>query len=304
MRKNVLYLIVIMLIGLFNVGVVNAAYIKESNPSATYESDRIILPNGSESILGENHIPLFLNGRIITEHKVLIRENRSLVPVRLVSEELGATVNWNQKTKEITILKSNKKIKLSIDSKVAMINGTKTSLDYPAIVHNSTTYVPLRFVAESLDSTVEYSSWKSSGNKYYYDTTMPVSSEKTLVRTLSNIIIDEKYEFTNGISVDEAKKKVQKACLEGLGNFSTKIKEGLKDSSSLDQELKMIETEINRMLYIGEISRFYKFTIGPYDILFDRINSKMFFIIHGSSIKIKEFDANDPALYINVFIVG
>ena len=58
------------------------------------------------------------------------------------------------------------------------------------------------------------------------------------------------------------------------------------------------------MLYIGEVSRFYKFTIGPYDILYDRINDGIFFIIHGSNTTIKEFDVNDPSLYIYTFIVG
>ncbi len=58
------------------------------------------------------------------------------------------------------------------------------------------------------------------------------------------------------------------------------------------------------MMYIGEVSRFYKFTIGPYDILFDRINHKIFFVIYSSSTTVKEVKINDSGLYLPIFIVG
>ena len=44
----------------------------------------------------------------------------------------------------------------------------------------------------------------------------------------------------------------------------------------MDEEFKSIEKEINRMMYIGEISRYYKFNIGPYDILYDKYNGNIF----------------------------
>jgi len=77
-----------------------------------------------------------------------------------------------------------------------------------------------------------------------------------------------------------------------------------EDPNRFDDEFKSIEKEINRMMYIGEVSRFYKFTIGPYDILFDRINHNLFFVIHSSGTTVKEMNINDPGLYLPIFIVG
>lgn len=77
-----------------------------------------------------------------------------------------------------------------------------------------------------------------------------------------------------------------------------------EDPNRFYDDFKGIEKEINRMMYIGEVSRFYKFTIGPYDILFDRINHKIFFVIYSSSTTVKEVNINDPGLYLPIFIVG
>lgn len=308
MKKNIVCFIVLVLIVLFNISIVNALDIEKGNPSAVYEPDRIILSDGNEVELKENPTLLFLNGTLISKYEVIIRKERALVPIRLIAEELGAAVDWDQRNRSVTISKSQQEVRLSIDSNVALVNGGESNLDYPAIIYNDITYVPLRFVAENLDATVSYSSGAFSEERYYYDTQMPVSPENTLVRNFPNIIIDEKYNFSGSITADEARKNTQKACLEGLENFSKVIRERLisanEEPDRLDDDFERIETAINRMLYIGEVSRFYKFTIGPYDILYDRTNHRIFFIIHGSNTSIKEFDANDPSLYIYTFIVG
>lgn len=308
MLKRSVLIALVGAISLSGLSSVNAVELEKGNPSAVYERDSIILSDGNEVELKENPILLFLNGTLISEYEVIIRKERALVPVRLIAEELGASVDWDQRDRDITISKSQQKVKLSIDSNVALVNGVKSNLEYPAIIYNDITYVPLRFVAENLDATVIYSSGAFSEDQHYYDTQMSVSPDNTLVRRFPNIIIDEKYDFRGGLTADEAKKNAQKTCLEGLEIFSRAMRERLisanEEPDRFDEDFERIETEINRMLYIGEVSRFYKFTIGSYDILYDRINNRIFFIIHGSNITIKAFDANDPSLYIYNFIVG
>ncbi|WP_313756281.1 copper amine oxidase N-terminal domain-containing protein [Tissierella sp.] len=250
-----------------------------------------------------------MNGTIITDYEIIIRSDKALVPVRLIAQELGASVDWNGSNRVVTITKSQKEIVLAIDSNVASVNGIEIDLDYPAIIYQDLTYVPLRFVAENLDATVRYSPRElSSEFTYYYDTQMPVSPPGTIVRDFANIIIDEKYNFSDSITKEEAMKKTQQICLEGLENFSKILRENLVKSNEnpnqLDDDFKGIKKEIDRMMYIGEVSRFYKFTIGPYDILFDRINHKIFFVIYSSSTTVKEVNINDPGLYLPIFIVG
>jgi len=82
--------------------------------------------------------------------------SRTLVPARGVFEAIGATVSWKGTTRTVTIVKDDNKIEIVIDSDSALKNGNKISLDQPAVIVNDRTYIPLRFVAESLDLDVDF----------------------------------------------------------------------------------------------------------------------------------------------------
>lgn len=84
------------------------------------------------------------------------RNGRSLVPLRFISEELGASVGWDSKLKQIKISSGDKKIVLTEGSKVVYVNNIKGMIDVPAEVKNGTTFVPIRFVTEVLGATVDY----------------------------------------------------------------------------------------------------------------------------------------------------
>ncbi|MDR1538142.1 MAG: copper amine oxidase N-terminal domain-containing protein [Clostridiales bacterium] len=248
------------------------------------------------------------NGTVITEYEVIIRNDRSLVPVRLIGEAMGANVDWDGGRREVSIQKGGREIVLSIGKSEATVNGRAAALDCPAIIYKDRTYVPLRFIAENLDATVAYAEKMGYNYKYYYDTQMPLSPAETIVRDFPNIMIDEKYDPGKAAPQAEAFKKVRETCLEGLENFRKTAVEGLlKTGDSKDRydgAFADIESEISRMLYIGEVSRFYKFTIGPYDILYDKYSGRMFFVIYSDGILIKEVDVNDKSLFMLIFIVG
>lgn len=308
MKKTFWLLLTTSILLFLNTICVNASDIEKGNPVASYYPERIILSNGNEIDLIENATLLFLNGSLITDYEIIIRNDRVLVPVRLIAQELGASVDWDGIGRVVTVSKSQNEIVLTIDSGSAFVNGIETALDYPAIIYKDSTYVPLRFVTENLDATVGYSLRLSPEYTYYYDTLMPVSPALTIVRNFANIIIDEKYDFNDSLTSEEAMKKTQEICLEGLENFAESMRKNLVNSNEnpdrRDSDFDSIKTEIDRMMYIGEVSRFYKFTIGPYDILYDRINGKIFFVIYSSGTIIKEVDVNDTGLYMPVFIVG
>ena len=80
--------------------------------------------------------------------------NRTLVPMRPIFEAMGAKVDWDGSTKTVVGTKDNNEIELQIGSSKATINGKEVSLDSPAVIINSNTLVPVRFIAESLGSNV------------------------------------------------------------------------------------------------------------------------------------------------------
>ena len=83
--------------------------------------------------------------------------NRTLVPVRFVSEALGAKVDWKAQTRQVVIKDGGTEIVLAIGSDKVMVNGVEKALDCPAEIVGSRTFVPLRFVSETLGAKVDYS---------------------------------------------------------------------------------------------------------------------------------------------------
>lgn len=84
----------------------------------------------------------------------VIVDDRTLVPVRFISENMGGKVDWDAATRTVTIELNGKKIQLVIDSKDVDVDGTKTALDVPAQIISDRTYVPVRFVSETIGATV------------------------------------------------------------------------------------------------------------------------------------------------------
>lgn len=105
-----------------------------------------------------NEITVFIDGRQVNfpDTKPYIKNGRTLVPVRFVSEEMGAKVNWDGKKKEVLIEKSGKKILLKIASKDVYVNGVKKVIDVPAELKNGRTMVPLRFINEAFGADVHW----------------------------------------------------------------------------------------------------------------------------------------------------
>jgi hypothetical protein len=84
---------------------------------------------------------------------------RTLVPIRFVSEALNFNVSYNSSTKEISIVDSLKthKILLYANKKTAYVDGKPVQLDVaPVIVPPGRTFVPIRFVTETFNGSVNW----------------------------------------------------------------------------------------------------------------------------------------------------
>jgi Copper amine oxidase N-terminal domain len=92
--------------------------------------------------------PLYLNPGPIE------RSGRVFVPLRAIFERLGASVVYQSGT--INATKGSITVSLQIGSTNATINGQPQILDVAPFIVGASTYVPLRFVAQSLGATVNY----------------------------------------------------------------------------------------------------------------------------------------------------
>ncbi len=87
-----------------------------------------------------------------------IENDATMVPIRYVSEELGAEVQWDAAEKRVTVLDgiTGNEIVMVVGSDTAAINGEEVSLQAPSQIRENHVYVPLRFVAESFGAEVEW----------------------------------------------------------------------------------------------------------------------------------------------------
>lgn len=85
-----------------------------------------------------------------------IINNRTVVPLRFIGENLGAEIGWDGTERKVTYKKAGTVIYLWIDRPEAMVNGQSVQLDVPPTIMNDRTVVPLRFVATALGAKTEW----------------------------------------------------------------------------------------------------------------------------------------------------
>lgn len=86
----------------------------------------------------------------------IVAENRTLLPLRFVSEKFGAEVSWDGENKIAQIKGENTDILLNLENGECSVNGKKTELDVKPIIKDNTTFVPARFITENLGYDVYY----------------------------------------------------------------------------------------------------------------------------------------------------
>ena len=99
---------------------------------------------------------LYNGNKVMADVPPYISNGRTLAPIRAILEALGMTVSWDPATQTATAVKADITISVTINSNVAYVNGTPHTLDVPATITNSRTFVPVRFFAEALDMNVEW----------------------------------------------------------------------------------------------------------------------------------------------------
>lgn len=114
------------------------------NPAMAAPTSQIrLVVDGSELIASAS--PVIVNGR-------------TLVPIRFISERIGAQVVWDGVNRTVTVLKGSKKAFLRIGSYLVEYNGgiAYNLSDVAPMIINDRTYVPLRLVGNALGIRVDW----------------------------------------------------------------------------------------------------------------------------------------------------
>ena len=103
----------------------------------------------------------FVNGqKMLLDSAPFIKDNRTYLPVRSVSETVGASVEWDSNARMITIKSDSNTIRLWIDEDQALVNSSLVKIDAAPFIQNGRTMLPIRFVAENLGMEIEWNQQK------------------------------------------------------------------------------------------------------------------------------------------------
>jgi hypothetical protein len=100
--------------------------------------------------------------------KPIIKNGRTLLPIRTLIESLGGEVLWYAKEQKVTITLNGHSIILWIGKTTALVDGSKTTLDVAPQIINGRTYIPLRFVSEHLGGSVNWDTTTQTVTVYYW----------------------------------------------------------------------------------------------------------------------------------------
>ena len=85
-----------------------------------------------------------------------VENGRTMVPIRFISEAMGADVTWNDTLMQANVTLGNNVVIIKQDSSEIVVNGDKKTIDCAARLINDRLFVPLRAVTEGLGLNVKW----------------------------------------------------------------------------------------------------------------------------------------------------
>ena len=157
--------------------------------------------------LAANDVALVIDGvKQNPDVAPLVVNGRTLVPLRLVSETLGADVSWSAPNQQATIQTAAYNVVFTIGAKTYTVNGANKSLDEPPQLVNGSTLIPLRAFAESINAVVDYDSSSNTASVNYFTTmtgTLKINGSTTL-QPVAQAAADKLAAMNKGLSITVA----------------------------------------------------------------------------------------------------
>ncbi|WP_156337145.1 copper amine oxidase N-terminal domain-containing protein [Paenibacillus dakarensis] len=106
-----------------------------------------------------------------------LHNGRVMVPLRIVSEAMGAKVTWNASRKTAVVVRGEHQFELSANEVKAVRNGNPVKLDTAPVMREGRLFIPLRFSAEGLGGTVRWNQALKEA-KIYPDLTPEIAKQE------------------------------------------------------------------------------------------------------------------------------
>lgn len=119
--------------------------------------------NGKPALLkiDDKSFKVYCDGQWIYKEVLPVVVNGStLVPARETFTAFGAAINWDAAAKKLTVTKGDTMAEITLDSNVAVVNGSEATMEAAAQLRSGVLMVPLRFAAQTCNVELK---WDESG---------------------------------------------------------------------------------------------------------------------------------------------
>lgn len=163
--------------------------------------------SATENITETPDVKIIIEGQKDTYNDVtIIADGRTLLPLREVLTNLGVKndnehIIWNEEKRSVTVKKDDKVIYLEVGKTVGTVNGSEITIDVAPIIYakNNRTYIPARFVAESLGKEVV---WDAATRSVLITDKASFNEIKDIITKSNEAMKDvKKYKFGLGMDI-------------------------------------------------------------------------------------------------------
>lgn len=114
-------------------------------------------PARAKIIMNVDKANATVNGKTVKlDAAPFIQNNYTYVPLRFVTESMGAEVLFDDKSRRITVLRGGQMLEMTIGQKDYMLNGVRYTSDVMPFIKNNRTLIPVRLFTEKLGFKVSY----------------------------------------------------------------------------------------------------------------------------------------------------
>ncbi|MCC8015793.1 MAG: copper amine oxidase N-terminal domain-containing protein [Eubacterium sp.] len=146
-------------------------------------------------------VSLYVDGQeVVTDQPAVIVDNRTMVPVRVITESIGCQVDWNEAAKTVTFTQNGVVAAMVVGETSASITEgnavREVEIESPAIIINSRTMVPVRFISELFGCEVDWNEKTKTVSIFaadYAESDADVSAEEITEESIA----EEKTEVNN-----------------------------------------------------------------------------------------------------------
>ncbi len=133
---------------------ISGSTIANSNIASNNQTSQTTSNNNAITV--SKYVNVTVNGQSLqSDVKPFVNaDGRTMLPIRAISEALGAQVQWDEATKTATLTLGDKTVKVPVGQSTIDVNGNPVPMDTSAVVKDGRTLLPVRAVGEALGAKI------------------------------------------------------------------------------------------------------------------------------------------------------